>query len=1297
MAPKKDKGKKEEEKTGGFNEVERTFLELQVAECNRKIARLRTAVDEYETRNEELQKAYDKLDEDRADIIAYLKKTLTVKNEENEELKEKVKGLEEIREIENAQFHKTVSELERNFTIMKDQLSSENKLLAGKLNTLEEFRAIRDDLMKKFEKQEQDFKDQEMKYKRIIYNAEKKFVIGKDKLKKEMEARLLQLAQDFQDATELRVAASTHRVIRENIAINNELDNILSTQQKVAGQNEVFKEKVRQAIIAKELAEEERDTAINKSVVQLKVIDQLTAAFENVKKERGLFERRSYDFETQQVRIQKLTEENEKLTLQVRILEQNLHCKLTDQNKAVVETTKMTKERDKLRKVLKEAAFAIQAALKLDQWAESDPAREVMDRQLLLSHLLEIVSQFREIESSESVHTIASFSKVYDEGDLGFVPKSKKKSVISAASTLAQSLYKQESQKGDVQSSVTSSTFTAQTAETSLHTIPSIQILPEHLSSKSLVPRKESIQSFVTSSQSADSDDQDKESSDQDDGKTDIEKKLLASKAEIQKSILKDLGISSMSIKMSQITQKRSDESIKEKREKSVTIVEEGEVIEKKGVESGDVQSEAGDVKELGEEVAQPGAEETQSRADDGQSGPEELQSVTDDVKSEIDDAATAEDVEDDARETPEAAVGEAVGSPEPQAQEEYMAPKKDKGAVAAAAPSRAQGFAEVDKAMFDLQIADLNRKLARLRKAVDEYEVRNEELQQAYDKLDEDRADIIAYLKKSLNLKNEENQELKDRVKGLEEQREEETKEFNERVAELEKNFTTMKDQLTSENKLLAGKLNTLEEFRAIREDLMRKFDQQEQNFKDQEMKYKRVIYDAEKKFVIGKDKLKREMEGRLLQLAQDFQDASESRIAASTHRVIRENIALNNQLDNLLFTQAKVAEQNEKYKEDERAARNAMEVAESERDKAINKSIVQLKVIDQLTTAFQNVQKDRATQDRKVFDFENLQAKVKKLTKENDNMILQIRILEQNLHASMGEQNKFIVETAKLVKERDKYKKVINDTTFTIQAALKFDQWALIDPTREIMDRKVMLKNILSVINKHREAMRTDSKESLVSFSQVYEKGDLGFVPKPAGIKAQRSRTSISKSQAQESFEDKRSSVTVSLSESSIGSLRTMPSISVLPPEEAAEQASKISIPSFTVTSIHSSKSSSEPEALDSFEALTDVEKQLALSKMEIQKSILKDLALSQTAVSSRSRLVIIGPSSTKLSTVGDLEGETVEGEEGKGEEGEGGEVGEHEEKPEGEGGDGEHDEKDEAADAEEKPAEEAPPPEE
>lgn len=552
MPPKKDKGKKEDEKGGGFNEVERTFLELQLADSNRKVARLRTAVDEYEVRLDELQKAYNKLDEDRADIIAYLKKTLAVKNEENNELKEKVRGLEEIREIENSRFDETTKQLEKDFMIMKEQLTSENKLLAGKLNTLEEFRAIRDDLMRKFENQEKEFEEQEMKYKRLIYNTEKKFIISKDNLKKEMEARLLQLAQDFQDATELRVAASTHRVIRENITINNELESILASQRKLAQQNENFKESMKAAQISKELAEEERDKAISKSIVQIKVIEQLTAAYENLKREKSLFERRSYDFESLQVKIKKLTNDNEKLSQQVRVLEQNLHARLTDQSKAIVDAAKMTKERDKLRKILKEAAFAIQAALKLDQWASVNEKREVMDRHVLLSHLLEIISQFRELEHSESLGTISSFSKIYEEGDLGFVPKPKKKKSATAIVTAAMVTPAKDVSITEVDIPTIASESDS-SLQSSVQTIPSIKVIPP--TAKKEVAVIDSDETFLPSAHSEVVEEEEKAK------EMDIEEQLAASKAQMQKSLMDELAYtmkSQMNLAMGQENKTRS-------------------------------------------------------------------------------------------------------------------------------------------------------------------------------------------------------------------------------------------------------------------------------------------------------------------------------------------------------------------------------------------------------------------------------------------------------------------------------------------------------------------------------------------------------------------------------------------------------------------------------------------------------------------------------------------------------------------------------------------------------------------
>jgi hypothetical protein len=48
--------------------------------------------------NEEYQKKYEQLDEDRADIIAYLKRMLQEKEDEITEMKERLEGLAKVRD-----------------------------------------------------------------------------------------------------------------------------------------------------------------------------------------------------------------------------------------------------------------------------------------------------------------------------------------------------------------------------------------------------------------------------------------------------------------------------------------------------------------------------------------------------------------------------------------------------------------------------------------------------------------------------------------------------------------------------------------------------------------------------------------------------------------------------------------------------------------------------------------------------------------------------------------------------------------------------------------------------------------------------------------------------------------------------------------------------------------------------------------------------------------------------------------------------------------------------------------------
>ena len=72
-----------------------------------------------------------------------------------------------------------------------------------------------------------------------------------------------------------------------------------------------------------------------------------------------------------------------------------------------------------------------------------------------------------------------------------------------------------------------------------------------------------------------------------------------------------------------------------------------------------------------------------------------------------------------------------------------------------------------------------------------------------------------------------------------------------------------------------LAGKLTSLEEFRVQREELMKQFDDLRKQLADQETFHKKQLYELDRKQVIDRDRLKKDVVVRVNQVAADFRSA--------------------------------------------------------------------------------------------------------------------------------------------------------------------------------------------------------------------------------------------------------------------------------------------------------------------------------------------------------------------------------------------------------------------------------------
>ncbi|XP_071946861.1 cilia- and flagella-associated protein 157-like [Antedon mediterranea] len=461
------------------------------------------------------------------------------------------------------------------------------------------------------------------------------------------------------------------------------------------------------------------------------------------------------------------------------------------------------------------------------------------------------------------------------------------------------------------------------------------------------------------------------------------------------------------------------------------------------------------------------------------------------------------------------------------------------KSARASSAPS-GMNLTEVSKEFFLIQIRDLETRLARYQKKCDELEVASSQFLTEYDQMSTDKKEIVSFLKKQLEHRQDEIADLNDRLVGLQQAKDQEKDGYEQQLTQLRTEFQETKDQLTSENMILSGKLASLEEFKVQKEDLMAKFAAMEVDLDRQKTDHKDHIYELERKQVVDKDRLKREMVLRVNQVASEFRKVSNKQMADTTKRTIRENVSINAQLGKMSDKTMELIQENDELRAKEKKQRQQIDMLEANEKELAKKNHSNQKVIRMLTEKAKQQEAviiELEEQDKAYVDLETeaqlLRKQAESSREELQAMGKEMEHLEEELDMTKKQQ----VETKK---NKENVERILSEAAYSLHRILMMkesEDGVLTEEDSEgIEQRDSMLENLLVILNEaaaigvgpspgdfikeESAAYRTKSRGSSFPGSRSamkqralpitpmsrglnnlthYQIGDLGLVPRP------------------------------------------------------------------------------------------------------------------------------------------------------------------------------------------------------
>ncbi|XP_077624392.1 cilia- and flagella-associated protein 157 isoform X1 [Crocuta crocuta] len=427
----------------------------------------------------------------------------------------------------------------------------------------------------------------------------------------------------------------------------------------------------------------------------------------------------------------------------------------------------------------------------------------------------------------------------------------------------------------------------------------------------------------------------------------------------------------------------------------------------------------------------------------------------------------------------------------------------------------------------YHIQIRDLEDRLARYQRKWDELAVQEKLFRQEFEQLANNKKEIVAFLKRTLNQRVDEITELNEQLQSLQLAKEMEKDAFEAQLAQVRHEFQETKDHLTTENIILGGKLAALEEFRLQKEDLTEKFTTLEDQLRRQESEHKDYMYSLEKKSVLDKDRLRKEIIQRVNLVASEFRKLATSQMWDTTKRAIIENSTVTLQLSKVSRQGAQLLQENEQLKGTQDKLCKQLDLLENTQKVMASHSRGHQKIILMLTEKCREQQQVTAEAEQLRLQLNQLEQSVQQLQQDKQALRSQRDQLNVQLERQRAEAQRLQRKLTKEQNIRANLETALTRATFILQDVLQMQ------PHEEDSDSEVvfhlqckeMLQHVLATLSSaavlspqpaahlHQEGRphspRKDSQPGtqppkMGSLPQQpsgitpYQPGDLGLVPR-------------------------------------------------------------------------------------------------------------------------------------------------------------------------------------------------------